>query len=337
MSCFKLDSIILPEGLNSLGPFAFCQTKMSHIHIPASVSIGVNPFLYCNNLTCFSGEMASSDGHSLICNNFLISVAPVGLSDYYIPPGVTTISNHALGNVEGITRIILPEGLSVIGASAIYGCDSVESIYLPESISTIGPDNFHDMANLRNYYGKYASEDGRCLIGNDGTALMAFAPFGITDYIIPDGVTSIWESVFANCRSLQSIILPSTITTVGNDAFNATGITRITLPDSLRSLGKGAFASCNSLSDITIPAGVESIGSSAFAHCESLSSITINATIPFDIGENAFYSTNDCPIYVPNDSVEAYKASSGWSNYANRIRGIDVEGSVVGPDPQNPD
>ena len=50
-----------------------------------------------------------------------------------------------------------------------------------------------------------------------------------------------------------------------------------------------------------------------------------------------FKETNNFPIYVPNESVEAYKAAPGWSDYADRIFGIEVEGSVIGPDPQNPD
>ena len=338
MSCRKLDSVVLPDSLISIGSLAFCQTSIRSIHIPAGViSIGTNPFLYCDNLMSFSGNMASQDGHSLITNNgYLLSVAPVGLSEYYVPSGVTTIGNEALGIAHGITRIIIPEGVSMIGAQSIYGCDSVESIFLPNSLTLLGRGNFFMMSSLCSFSGKYASEDGRCLIGEDGS-LMAFAPSGLTEYIVPEDVTSIWNDVFANTRSLQSIILPSTVTTIEQSAFSGSGITHIVLPSSLQSLGRSAFNNCNSLTEISIPADVESIGFMAFAHCSALLSITINSTSPCELGEMAFYNTANCPIYVPNESVATYKVAAGWSDYSERILGIDVNGSVVGPGPQNPD
>lgn len=67
---------------------------------------------------------------------------------------------------------------------------------------------------------------------------------------------------------------------------------------------------------------VTTIGNSAFAGCTSLTSITANAATPPVLGSYAFDSTNDCPIYVPSQSVEAYKSASGWSDYASRIQAI---------------
>ena len=58
----------------------------------------------------------------------------------------------------------------------------------------------------------------------------------------------------------------------------------------------------------------------AFGSCSGLTSITIEATTPPTIGTNAFYRTNDCPIYVPSGSVNDYKAV--WSSYSSRIQAI---------------
>jgi hypothetical protein len=53
-----------------------------------------------------------------------------------------------------------------------------------------------------------------------------------------------------------------------------------------------------------------------------MTSITVNATTPPVLGANVFDGTNDCPIYVPASSVNAYKAASSWRYYASRIQAI---------------
>ena len=74
--------------------------------------------------------------------------------------------------------------------------------------------------------------------------------------------------------------------------------------------------------DVIIGNGVTSIVSNAFSGCSSLTSLTILATTPPTLGFDAFNSTNDCPIYVPAASVEAYKNASNWIEYADRIFAI---------------
>ena len=138
------------------------------------------------------------------------------------------------------------------------------------------------------------------------------------DIVIPDTVvskkvsykvTSIGESAFANCKSLTSISIPNSITSIGDCAFyfssltsievNANnqnyasidgvlynkdvttliccpgGKTSITIPNSVTSIGSSAFSSCKALTSITIPNSVTSIGDYAFYYCSSLTSITI--------------------------------------------------------------
>ena len=73
---------------------------------------------------------------------------------------------------------------------------------------------------------------------------------------------------------------------------------------------------------VTIGDRITSIGNDAFENHNKLTSITCLATTPPTLGSSAFNNTNDCPIYVPAESVEAYKAASGWSAYASRIQAI---------------
>lgn len=118
---------------------------------------------------------------------------------------------------------------------------------------------------------------------------------------IPNGVTGINNSAFSNCSGLTSVTIPNSVTTLYADCFNR----------------------CSSLPSVTIPSGVTKINDSAFYMCDNLKSVTILATTPPTLGTSVFYSThNDLVIYVPAESVETYKAASGWSSYASKIQAI---------------
>lgn len=75
---------------------------------------------------------------------------------------------------------------------------------------------------------------------------------------------------------------------------------------------------------INFDAPVTSIGERAFAWCESLISVYCKATTPPTGGSNMFYSNaSGRKIYVPRNSVEAYKSAEYWSDYASDIEGYD--------------
>ncbi len=140
----------------------------------------------------------------------------------------------------------------------------------------------------------------------------------IKSVIINDGVTSIGEWAFYDCDSLTSITIPNSVTSIGNGAFYyCPSLTSITIPNSVTSIGWGAFYGCSSLTSVTIPNRVTSIGEETFRNCSSLTSVTIEAETPPTLGNSVFTSTNNCPIYVPCGTLDAYKTA--WSAYASRI------------------
>ena len=98
--------------------------------------------------------------------------------------------------------------------------------------------------------------------------------------------------------------------------------TTFNIPSGTTKIGSYAFNHCSKLASVTIPNSVTSIGQSAFEYCSALTSVTIQATTPPSLGSYAFEETNNCPIYVPAESVDAYKTATNWSSLADRIQAI---------------
>ena len=152
----------------------------------------------------------------------------------------------------------------------------------------------------------------------------------LTSVIIPDSVTSIGNSVFYECSDLTKVILSNNITNINDGAFvhciNLTSIgeigsgTSIELHNNITTIGVDAFNNCDGLLNITIPDNITTIDERAFYGCDNLTSITVLSIIPPTLGYDAFIYKNNLNIYVPAESVEAYK--SAWSNYANYIQAI---------------
>ena len=150
---------------------------------------------------------------------------------------------------------------------------------------------------------------------------------GIITFDAP--VTSIGFGAFAYCYALKSINIPNSIIKIDQEAFVYSGLETITIPDSVTSIGPAAFESCGSLTSITIPDSVTSIGGYAFYNCTSLKSVYCKPTTPPKGDDYMFFYYNSgykpigCKIYVPTESVEAYKAAQYWRYYAPYIEGYD--------------
>ena len=123
----------------------------------------------------------------------------------------------------------------------------------------------------------------------------------LTSLVIPDSVTYIGDNAFSSCRSLTDIVIPDSVTSIGNNAFwNCCSLTDIVIPNSVISIGDKAFEYCSSLSNIVIPDGVTSIGDWAFGGCSSLTDIVIPDSVT-SIGGYAFwYCESLTDIVIPN-------------------------------------
>lgn len=198
-------------------------------------------------------------------------------------------------------------------------------------------------------FASYATAIDNLPSGGDNSTLIDLIERDITSINIPNGTTKIGKNGLADCRNLTSVTIPSSVTSYGEAAFlfcvaltsvnipsgatslsnsmfsNCTALTTVSIPNTVTTIGNYAFQSCRSLTSVTIPSSVTIINDSAFNDCRGLNSITCLPTTPPTLRYNVFDQTNNCPIYVPAESVAAYKAASGWSTYADRIQAIPSE------------
>lgn len=208
------------------------------------------------------------------------------LTSVTIPDSVTSFGEGVFMECTGLTSITIPSGVTDISYICSH-CTNLESITIPNTVTNFGDSTF---ANCRKLKRVNSNVDGEC--------------------IIPSGVTSIGISAFSYCEHLTSVVIPDSVTTLGQTATWTTG----------------PFYWCNNLLTVIIGTGITSIGSQTFFNCTGLTSITIKATTPPTLVDTkTFTNTNNCPIYVPAESVEAYKAATNWSTYASRIQAIPSE------------
>ena len=132
-----------------------------------------------------------------------------------------------------------------------------------------------------------------------------------------------WETIMTSVTSFTEVIFGECITEIADRAFlGASNLSALTFSNTITSIGLASFYNCSSLKSLTIPNNIITIGQGAFGNCSGLTSIIVNATTPPTLGNQAFNNTNDCPIYVPCESLSLYQQS--WANYASRLQCIST-------------
>ncbi len=146
--------------------------------------------------------------------------------------------------------------------------------------------------------------------------LFEYAPWrydAVSSVIIENGVTSIGDYAFYDCRGLTDIVIPDSVTSIEQHAFTScTGLTSIVIPGGVATIGPGAFENCKGLINVEIQNGVTSLA--GFSGCTGLTEILIPKSVT-SIGNYAFSGTSLTEIDIPDSIISigcgAFRACRG--------------------------
>ena len=298
--CTGLTSVTIPEGVTTIDGSAFSGcTGLTSITIGNSVTtIGYNVFENCTGLNeaWFNADSCISGGFSY-CTT---------LATVHIGENVKRIPDNAFQGCTGLTSVTIPESVTIIGFQAFHNCTGLKEITIPKSVTTIDYNAFHNCT-------------------------------GLTSVTIGNSVTTIGGGVFSGCSGLTEFkgkfATDDHCSLIVNDTLFIAfapkcGVADYTIPNTVTIIDDEAFRNCTGLTSITIGKNVTSIGRYAFYYCPGLTSVTAYNPIPVDIGTSVFYGVNNCKLYVPKGSVDAYKAAEGWSEFGE-ILPIDESSAIT--------
>lgn len=344
MNCTGLKSIVIPNKLLEI-PASFCYncTSLSSVKIGSRVvDIRKYAFGYCTSLESITipRSVKSIEGSAFSGCTSLKSID--------IPDNVVTLGTYAFADCTSLVSATMGSGITLLDDQAFARCTALESVTLPSNLQ-ITYRVFSGCTNLKHITIPESMKNLGESTFNNCSSLQTIN--------LPDGLEIIGSSAFSGCGQLQAIEIPKTVTMIGSSAFSAcNSIKSVVIPSSVQEIGGWCFDCCRSLSDvvieegvntigwyafrqcpiktITLPSTLTSLGEIAFAECASLISVYAKPTTPpiatmrGNWGTwNAFYgNAAGRKIYVPRQSVDAYKtASGGWSLYAADIEPYDFE------------
>ena len=335
-NCIRLQSITIPNSVASIGAYAFnyCYSLEGMV-VPDDVpSIGDYTFYYCRTFENIS--IPSSISGTI--GNWAFGECS-SIKNITIPLGVTNIGLSAFAFCTKLKQIVIPDGVTSIGKAAFNGCNTIKKISFPDSISgVIGDYTFQNCYDLESSitFPNGVTKLGDSVFINCWKLKNVSVPNSVEriganafqdcksleSFVIPPG-TKVGAYVFEGCKSLKSVTIPDGHDNIQTYMFQGcTNLENIVLPNSITSVGEAAFMSCHRLKSITIPANVPSLLANVFANCKILKSIHFKPLTPPKITNSTFLNlTVDLIIYVPAESLEAYKTAQYWSSVADKIVG----------------
>ena len=192
------------------------------------------------------------------------------------------------------------------GTAAVNGISRITAAIIPEKVTYDGME--YAVTSIEEYALSFCTS--------------------LVSVVIPCSVTSIGDGTFGNCTGLVSVDIPNSVTSIGDNAFSyCTGLVSVDIPYSVTSIGDCAFLGCDSLASVVIPGSVTSIGDGAFTNCNNLKKLVCHATTPPVFADElwgAFVGVNKdaCTLYVPQESLDAYKSAAHWKDFFNIATGV---------------
>ena len=266
-------SLILSEGITSIGDEAFRDSKLESLSIPGTVTkIGKRAFSGCSALKTFK-----LDSVGAVLEESAFEYCPQ--LESVVLGGVTELPESCFKNCYKLTVVSLPDGMARIGADAFYGCSSLNALKLPASLESIGEKAFAECISLGSV-------------------------------TLPDSLTELGTYVFSGCINIESVMFGSALNVIPEGAFaGCTSLASLDIPGSIRELCSNAFAGCLKLAVVYIEDGVTDIDAGCFKSIYTCD-IFLPQTVSY-IGDEAFELSGGIVIHgIAGSFAEEYANSN---------------------------
>ena len=288
-----LQHIVLPKNLTAIGSFAFQDSGIEELVLPATVKeLGRDIFYYARNLKALSVEKGNTVFDSRDNCNAIIETASntlrIGCANTVVPNGIKALGQMAFSGVPSLKEVKLPSGLTSIGWATFWADTELSKVTLSESVTDIGE-----------------------------------SPFGgcerITSLVI-DAKNTKYDSR-NNCNAI--------IETATNKLIQGFATTKI--PEGVKTIATAAFRSLATLTEIEIPASVEKIEPEAFLYCNQMTKVVSHIKKPFAVSSMVFEGDNmkTAVLHVPYGTREAYANTPGWDAFRTIVEMDPVEGEYT--------
>ena len=340
------------SGLNYeveiIGESAFQgKTNISSVKIPDSVTqIKKQAFYYCSSATLESlpAQLTEIGQAAFLDCRKITSIS--------IPDTVTIMGQSAFSGCSSLKSIEIGTGLSCLNNYVFSGCSSLEDITIPKNITSINFGVFSNCTNLKfiripNYTKDQISgapwEASNASVIWKGTLLVPdnnpkyvyeydknTKKGVITKYVGTDAdvnieqdfkslgkpVTEIGDYAFAKNTTLKKVVVPNTVTKIGNNSFYYSNfLENVTLSDNLTQIGSYSFFECERLKNVILPKKLKFIGNRAFYYCKAIQSIEIPNSVT-EIGPSAFECCSSLKTVKLSDYLTEISDSTFYRCYS---------------------
>ena len=214
-----------------------------------------------------------------------------GVTEVVIPATITEVGERAFAGCPDLKTVTFSEGVEVIGREAFRDCAALRTVTLPESLTEIKENAFYNCTYLsmgcmdisalkigaKAFSGATLQE---LVLSADGYVSQRYDDWGVytpwdgaivKKITIKEGVTTIPDYAFEYCEGVTEVVLPSTVTAIGVNAFyNSSTLKTVTINEGVEVIGACAFKECENLKTVNIPSTVTTIDTDAFHSCSSL-------------------------------------------------------------------
>ncbi|MDO4493930.1 MAG: leucine-rich repeat protein [Clostridia bacterium] len=335
MNCTGLTEVVFNAGASVVGygMFSGC-TSLADVTLPGSVkTIAEVAFRNCTALT----ELVLPDGVTSIGGSAFDGCA--NLAKLTLPKTLTTVGSWAFDGCNALTEIRYT-GTEAQWTAFAAGLNYENQPLLSATVTTTPCEHTYGDDHICTQCGALAPgytvvANGTC--GDDltwtltdngtltisGTGAMtdfSSSPWvseNVVSVVVEAGVTSIGQSAFGNCRSIESVSIASGVTSIGKWAFNGcSALTGVTIPGSVRTIDEVAFSGCSALTTLVISDGVTTIGGSAFDGCSALANLTLPKTLT-TLGSYAFSGCSALTEVTYTGTEAQWAAFTAGLNYEN--------------------